>query len=187
MTTQSKLITYQDYLEGPELRARKEIVDGVLVMFAAPVLLHQTVLSDLNDPVKQFVRKNRLGGVWFAPVDVIIQRSPLRVRQPDLIFVSNERAEIIGKRGQIEGGPDLVMEILSPSNTRPYIERKLADYARVDVRECWLVDIENRSVEVLRQESGEWRQAYIRGVGERIESVVLPGLELDIVEIFQGI
>ena len=43
MTTQSKLITYQDYLAGPEMKARKEIVDGVLIMFAAPTLLHQTV------------------------------------------------------------------------------------------------------------------------------------------------
>ena len=187
MTTQSKPITYQDYLAGPEIKARKEIVDGVLIMFAAPALIHQTVLSDLNDPVKQFVHQNQLGGVWFAPVDVIIQRDPLRVRQPDLLFVSNERAEILGERGQIEGDPDLVVEILSPSNNRPYIERKLADYARVDVHECWLVDIENRTVEVLRQESGGWQRAYIRGEGERIESAVLPGLELEIAEIFQGI
>ena len=144
-------------------------------------------MSDLNDPVKQFVRENRLGVVIFAPVDVIIQSDPLRVRQPDLLFVSNERAEILGKRGQIEGGPDLVVEILSPSNTRPYIERKLADYARIDVLECWLVDIENRTVEVLRQESGEWRQVYTRGESERLESAVLPGLELDIAAIFRGV
>ena len=187
MTTQTKLITYEEYLAGPEIKQRKEIVDGVLVMSAAPNLLHQTVLSDLNDPVKQFVRQNRLGGVWFAPVDVVIQRSPLRVRQPDLLFVSNERAEILGQSGQIEGGPDLVVEILSPSNTRPYIERKLADYARIDVRECWLVSIQARNVEVLRQEGGQWRTAYTRGVGERIESAALPGLELDIAEIFRGI
>ena len=185
MTTQTQLITYQEYLKGPEIKARKEIVDGVLFMFAAPTLLHQTVLSDLNDPVKQFVRRNQLGSVWFAPVDVIIRREPLRVRQPDLIFVSNERARILGDR--IEGGPDLVVEILSPSNTRPYIERKLADYARIDVCECWLVSIEALTVEVLRQESGQWRRAYIRGVGERIESAVLPGLELDIAGIFRGL
>ena len=187
MTTQTKLITYEEYLAGPEIKARKEIVDGKVIMYAAPTFFHQTVLSDLNDPVKQFVRQNRLGVVFFAPVDVIIQRNPLRVRQPDLIFVSNERAEILGQRGQIEGGPDLVAEILSPSNTRPYIERKLADYARIDVRECWLISPLSRTVEVLRQESGEWRRAYIRGESERIESVVLPGLELDINEIFRGV
>ena len=187
MTTQTKLITYEEYLAGPETKERKEIVDGKVIMYAAPTFFHQIVLSDLNDPVKQFVRQNRLGVVFFAPVDVIIQRDPLRVRQPDLMFVSNERAEVLGTTRQLEGGPDLVVEILSPSNTRPYIERKLTDYARIDVRECWLVSIDGRTVEVLRRESGEWRRAYIRGVGERIESVVLPGLELDIADIFQGI
>ena len=185
MTTQSKPLTYEEYLEGPETKERKEIVDGRVIMFAAPTLHHQTVLSDLNDPVKQFVRENRLGTVWFAPVDVIIQRDPLRVRQPDLVFVSNERAEFLDSR--INSGPDLVAEILSPSNTRPYIERKLADYALINVRECWLVSIEARNVEVLRLEGGEWCRAYIRGVGERIESAALPGLELDIAGIFQGI
>lgn len=187
MTTQTKLITYEEYLAGPETKERKEIVDGKAIMYAAPTFFHQIVLSDLNDPVKQFVRQNRLGVVFFAPVDVIIQRDPLRVRQPDLMFVSNERAEVLGTTSQLEGGPDLVVEILSPSNTRPYIERKLTDYARIDVRECWLVSIDGRTVDVLRRESGEWRRAYIRGVGERIESVALPGLELDIADIFQGI
>ena len=187
MTTQTKLITYEEYLAGPETRERKEIVDGVLVMYAAPTFFHQIVLSDLNDPVKQFVRDNRLGTVLFAPVDVIIRRDPLRVRQPDLMFVSNERAEILGQSGQIEGGPDLVVEILSPSNTRPHIERKLADYASVGIRECWLVVIEDRNIEVLRQDDGHWRRAYIRGEGEILESAVLPGLELDIAGIFQGI
>ena len=186
MTTQSKLLTYEEYLEGPDTKERNEIVDGVLIMFA-PTFFHQIVLSDLNDPVKQFVRENRLGTVLFAPVDVIIQRDPLQVRQPDLMFVSNERADVLGPTGQLEGGPDLVVEILSPSNTRPYIERKLADYARINVCECWLVSLQAHTVEVLRLAAGEWRRVYTRGAGERIESDVLPGLELDIAEIFRGI
>jgi len=118
-----------------------------------------------------------------APSDVIVQRDPLRVRQPDIEFTSNERAYILGDR--IEGGPDLVVEILSPSNTRAYMAEKLADYAGINVRECWLVYPQLHAVEVLRLEGGEWRRAYIRGAGESVESAVLPGLELQITEIFE--
>ena len=187
MTTQTKpkLITYEEYLKEPESMERREIVDGVVVMAAAPILAHQTTLGNVYRPVYRFVIEYSLGGVWFAPVDVVVQHAPLRARQPDLVFVSNERADILGD--QINGGPDLVVEILSYSNTRGDIESKLADYARLDVRECWLVSPEARTVEILRLEGGEWRRVYIRGFGERIESAVLPGLELDIADIFRGV
>ena len=187
MTTEAKpkLLTYADYLNGPETKERREIVDGEVIMVAAPILHHQTTSGNINDPVRKFVRENRLGKVWYAPVDVIVQQDPLRVRQPDLLFVSNERAGIVGDR--IYGGPDLVVEILSPSNRRSHIAEKLADYARIDVRECWLVCWIARTVEVLRLEGGEWRRAYIRGSGDVLESAVLPGLDLDIAEIFQDI
>ncbi len=184
MTTQTKLITWADYLQEPESKQRREIVDGEVVMAAAPTLYHQTTSGDVYRPLHRFVSENRLGGVWYAPVDVVVEQEPVRVRQPDIVFVSNERADILGDR--INGGPDLVVEILSPSNSRTDIESKLADYARIDVRECWLVSKEARTVEVLRLEGGQWRRAYIRGVGDHIESVVLPGLELDIADIFQG-
>ena len=81
----------------------------------------------------------------------------------------------------------MVVEILSPSNRGGYLESKLADYARIDVRECWLVSMPSRTVEVLRLEGGEWRLAYIRGPGDRVESVVLAGLDLAVDRIFRGI
>jgi Uma2 family endonuclease len=102
-----------------------------------------------------------------------------------MMFSSNDRADIM--KDFIYGGPDLVAEIILPSHARAYIESKLADYALIDARECWLVSPEARTVEVLRLDGGEWRRAYIRGPGERIESAVLPGLDLDIAAIFQGV
>ena len=186
MTTQTKLITYEEYLNEPESKERREIVDGEVVMVAAPTFYHQTISVNILAPTHYFVTTQGLGRIWHAPVDVVVEQEPVRVRQPDLVFVSNERADILGDR-MINGGPDLVVEILSPSNNRPYIQSKLADYARIDVRECWLLSPEAHTVEVLRLEEGHWRRAYIWGVGERIESVVLPGLVLDIAEIFQGI
>lgn len=162
---------------------RCEVVDGEVIV-AGPSLYHQIVSGNINDPLRAFVRGNQLGRVVFAPVDVIVRRDPLRVRQPDLLYVSNERADILGDR--IEGGPDLVVEIIPPSNTRTEIESKLADYASINVRECWLVYPQVHVAEVLRLVGGEWQRAYIRGSGDRLESAVLPGLELDIADFFEG-
>ena len=175
-------LTYEEYLETPETMVRCEVVDGEVIM-AGPSLYHQIISRHIFRPVDRFVVANGLGELVYAPVDVIVQRDPLRVRQPDLLFVSNERADILSER--IEGGPDLVVEIISPSNTRAEIESRLADYASLNVRECWLVYPQLHAVEMLQLEDGEWRRAYIRGAGESVESAVLPGLELEITEIFE--
>lgn len=185
MTTQAGVLTYADYLNAPETMERFEIIDGEVVMSARPTLHHQIALGNIYRPVHRFVSGRGLGEVLFAPLDVLVQRSPLRVRQPDMLFVSNERAGILGER--INGGPDLVVEMLSPSNRGGYLETKLADYARIDVRECWLVSMQSRTVEVLRLEGGEWRLAYVRGSGDRVESVVLAGLDLAVDRIFRSI
>ena len=186
MTTQARVITYEEYLKEPESKERREIVDGEVIMVAAPTLYHQTISVNILAPTHYYVTTQGLGRIWHAPVDIFVEQEPVRVRQPDLVFVSSERADILRDR-MINGGPDLVVEILSPSNNRPYMESKLADYARINVRECWLVSPEARNIEVLRLEDSEWQRIYIHGVGERIESVVLPGLELDVADIFQGI
>jgi Uma2 family endonuclease len=74
--------------------------------------------------VDSFVPMHRIGLTFLAPLDVVIRRDPLRTRQPDLMFISNARRYIIGRQ-VIEGGPDLVVEILSPSNTRRELQEKL--------------------------------------------------------------
>ena len=183
-TTTTRL-TYEEYLKEPESMLRYEIVDGEMIMSAAPHIFHQTTLGNVNEPVRRFVRENKLGGVWFAPVDVIVQQEPLRTRQPDLLYISNARAAMI-LEGRVHGGPDMVVEIFSPSNSRADIESKLADYALIGVRECWMISPEGGTVETLQLYAGKWKRLAIRGVGENVETVVLQGLELPVSEIFEG-
>ena len=83
----------------------------------------------------------------------------------------------------IEGGPDLVVEILSPSNIRRDIEEKLKDYASIDVRECWLVSPEARTVEVLKLSANRLERSGLYGVGDVIRSEVLPELRLKAEEV----
>ena len=165
MSTQTKRLTYREYLKTPEIKARYDIVDGVMTMAPAPTVTHQRILLRLVRLLDQFVSEQQLGEVLLAPVDVIIGREPLRTRQPDLLFVSNERASILGD--QVEGAPDLIVEILSPSNTRSDLEAKLSDYATLGVSECWLVSPEARSVEILGLTEGSWVRLGISGLGSR--------------------
>ena len=183
MSTQTRQLTYEEYLKTPEIKARYDIVDGVMTMAPAPTLEHQKILRQLFLMLHQFVSEQQLGEVLFAPVDVIIQREPLRTRQPDLLFVSNERANILGD--QVEGAPDLVVEILSPSNTRSDLEAKLSDYVTLGVSECWLVSPEARSVEILGLNEGSWVRFGISGLGEQVRSQVLPELDLAVVQLFE--
>ena len=182
MTLQTQRMTYEEYLKGPEIKARFDIVDGVVIMAPSPTLEHQKILRQLFRSLDQFVANRDLGDVLFAPLDVLVQRDPLRTRQPDLLFVSSERAGILGQI--VEGAPDLVAEILSPSNSRADVEAKLADYALLGVRECWLVSPEARSVEVLVLRQGSWARVGMWGIGDQVQSEVLPGIALPLVELF---
>lgn len=183
MTTQTRRLTYEEYLKTPEIKARYDIVDGVMTMAPGPTIAHQRILLHLAILMHQFVSGQHLGEVLFAPVDIIVRREPLRTRQPDLLFVSNEHVSILGD--QVEGAPDLVAEILSPSNTRSDLEAKLADYAALGVLECWLVSPEARSVEVLELTEGSWARLGICGLGEQVQSQVLPELDLGVAQLFE--
>lgn len=182
MSTQTKRLTYDEYLKGPEIKARYDIVDGVIIMAPSPTLEHQKILRQLFLSVHGFVAERQLGEVLFAPLDVLVQREPLRTRQPDLLFVSNQRSGILGQI--IEGAPDLVAEILPPVNTRSDLEAKLGDFAALGVPECWLISPEARSVEVLELVEGNWTRLAISGLGDQVQSNVFSGLELHVTELF---
>ena len=182
MTLQPTRLTYEEYLKEPETLDRFEIIDGEVVMSAGPSLEHQAILRQLFRLLDRLVTERGLGEVWFAPLDIIVRQEPLRVRQPDLMFISNENKEIM--RDRIYGGPDLVVEVLSPSNSRSHVESKLADYAQIRVKECWLVSPQARTVEVLSLVDGAWKRLSLHGLGDNVLSGVLPGLELPVSEIF---
>ncbi|MGH7450645.1 MAG: Uma2 family endonuclease [bacterium] len=176
-------INYEKYLALPETMQRYEIIDGELIMSPAPTAGHQLALGNFYRSLFDFVSRMQLGFVLFAPLDVIVRRKPkLRMRQPDLIYVSNERRHIISDR--IEGGPDLVLEILSPSDTRKHITAKLKDYQRIGVRECWLVSAEAETVEVLQLTPKSVKRLGLYGIGDVVRSKVLPGLELPTKKLF---
>jgi Uma2 family endonuclease len=155
-------------------------------MAPAPDIVHQRTLKRLLYELDRHVEEKRLGEVLFAPLDVIIRQDPLRTRQPDLLFVSFERSggQPLYGRGSVEVAPDLVVEILSPANTRQKVEEKLADYASIGVREAWLVSLDAQTVEVLRLSGKGIERIGLYGAGDLVRSEVLDGLVLKVDEIF---
>ena len=175
-------LTYDDYLLLPEDGQRHEILDGEHYVTASPFFQHQLVSSRLHSRVGPWVEARKLGVLLAAPMDVLL--SPHDVAQPDLLFISNERAGII-TRANVQGAPDLVVEILSKS-TRNRDERlKLERYERVGVREYWLLDPDRRAAWIYRREGGRLCLAAELFMGDVLTSPLLPGLEIRLAEIFE--
>ncbi len=190
MSTKTNKLTYEAYLALPETKQRYDIVDGVMVMAPAPMTIHQWIAQEIFVSLRAFVKERNLGIVLIAPADLLIQRAPLRVRQPDVLYLSAERTGIHGPaqlRGMalLEVPPDLVVEVLSPSNTRRDIEDKLQDYQRAGVRECWLVSPEAETVEMLRLSIDAVAVVRIIGVDGTLESEAIGEFTLRLRDIFR--
>jgi Uma2 family endonuclease len=138
-------LTYDDYVTLPDDGRRYEILDGELAVSPSPTSIHQFVSHNLEFLLSAWVRAQRLGRVWDAPLDLILE--PTVVMQPDIFFIANEHSSIVTRRG-VEGAPDLVIEILSDSTAARDRGIKLQIYARHRVARYWIVDTEQRTIEV---------------------------------------
>ncbi|MFA0753881.1 MAG: hypothetical protein IMHGJWDQ_001661 [Candidatus Fervidibacter sp.] len=186
-----KVITWQDYLAGePKDLTCYEIVDGEVIPVAAPSIEHQWVVKTLLRLLDDSVTPNQLGVVLPAPVDVVVQQEPVRTRQPDLLFLRKERGgtpENIRqlKRLDLDMPPDLVVEIVSPSEEEARrLTEKLADYHRIGVFEIWLVHLEERAMEVLVRSEEGWRWHGFFFGKEKIRSPLLGETDFLVEQIF---
>ena len=184
-----KKITLADYLLMPQLNQPYEIIDGEMMPSPAPTLAHQIIGANVFSPLSQYVKTKGLGVVLFAPVDIILQRDPLRTRQPDVLFIHKDNLpgtslDDLEELQLLEITPDLVVEVLSPSDTKKVLVGKLADYQRIGVKECWLVSREAHSVEVLRLSVEKSERAGLYGLGETVCSEALIDFRLTVDAIF---
>ncbi len=188
-TTGAKRLTFDEWQALPETNQRCEVVDGVLVMPPSPTDEHQWLGFAIASRISTFVTERELGVVLMAPRDVLIRRDPLRIRQPDVLFLSADRtgvrrpSDLVGQP-RIESPPDLVVEVVSPSNTGRDIEERLADYQSIGVPECWLARFPTRTVEVLRLTPEAAITVATYGMEDTLRSEVLPGFALPIADIF---
>ena len=139
--------TYAEYAALPSDGRRWEVIDGDFEVTPAPAPRHQTVSRRLQFELMKQLEETGVASVFDAPIDVIL--SDTDVLQPDLAILRSERLHFVSDRG-IEGPPDIVVEILSPSSRVMDRRVKPRTYARCAVPEYWIVDGELGQVEIHR-------------------------------------
>ena len=180
--TSRKKYTYQDYLELPDDGKRYEIISGDLIMPPAPKTIHQKVALKIEYELLKFNDKETKGELFHAPYDVIM--SDMNVVQPDILFVKTENLGIVTDKN-IDGAPDLIIEILSPSSGYYDQIKKKETYARFGVKEFWIVDPIKQSIEIFLNKENEFELKQRLNREGEATSEVLNGFHVDLEEIFK--
>ena len=185
----TKHLTFADYLLLPMIRQPYDIIDGEMVMSAAPTMRHHWISRNILLALEGYFRANRRGIVIHAPCDIVIRRDPLPTRQPDLFIFLRGRSDVgdwqsLMDQPVLEVAPDLAIEVISRNETRRSRLDKIEDYRRIGVKECWIVSPQGQTVEVLRFSAEGIHTVGIYGIGMRLHSEILEGLELPVDEVF---
>lgn len=174
-------LDYEDYCRLPDDGKRYEIIDGAAHVTPSPVTGHQAISVRLTWHLYDHVVRHQLGTVLAAPMDVVLSRHD--IVQPDILFISTARAGIITEKN-IQGAPDLVVEILSEDRAHDLITKRRL-YARHGVAEYWIVDPRHKTVLVHRR-SGRTR--FFRApvsIRRTFSSPLLPGFSLDVRQLWR--
>ena len=181
MKTTAAKMNYDQYCLLPEDGNQYELFDGELVMTPSPNTRHQDIVGELYSQLKNYIRANSLGRLYVAPLDTIFDQ--YTVLQPDILFVSRERVpEVVKER--IEGAPDLVVEVLSPSTFHKDLRRKMHVYSHFGVQEYWIVDPEEETMELYQRVGQKLQLARRFASQETFQSSLLPGFQLEVRSIF---
>ena len=174
-------LTYEDYLHFPDDGMQHEILDGEHWVTPAPSIRHQRVLTKLSARLTTFIDDHELGLILVAPTDVLL--SVHDIVQPDILFVTNERLGAFTEQN-LQGSPDLAIEILSPSTRRKDEQVKLERYERTGVQEYWIVDPWRNTVRIFRRQIKGFGPAEELTAGDVLSTPLLPGLHLKLSRIF---
>jgi len=181
-----KLLTYEAYMAEEVSNLRVDIVDGEK-FFMSPTCEHQDILGNIFVEFREFGRRTGTGKARVAACDVLISRAPLRTRQPDVLFISTERNALNPAPhvvGPLTAAPELVVEIISGSETARRFNGKINDYCKVEVQECWKVMPETQTVEVLRLSRNGTESVRTYSMGETVQSIAFPDLTVAVEVLF---
>jgi len=179
------LWTYADWERLPDDGYRYEVIQGVLHMSPPPSILHQSASNRLATLITNHADDRKLGWVFTAPVGVALPTEPVPL-QPDILFVSAARQAIIGKQ-YIDGAPDLIVEILSPSNWTFDRKEKFQVYQAAGVPEYWIIDYRARTIEIFVLEEGEYALVSKVGLGEMAVSQRMADFQVAVAEVFREV
>ncbi|MFB3924015.1 MAG: Uma2 family endonuclease [Terriglobia bacterium] len=168
-------LTYEDYCLFPNDGKRYEIIDGELFVTPSPRSLHQIIVSNLHLELGQFVKSRKLGRLYVAPLDVVFSR--FDVVEPDLLYISQARSAVLTEKN-VQGSPDLVVEVLSETTADVDRTTKLKLYARYGVQEYWIIDPLGPSAQIYRRKAGSLDLAATHQPEDFLTSPLFPGFSL---------
>lgn len=177
----SLVMTVADFRELGEGPPHYQLIEGEIFMSPAPNRYHQVIARNLEFILMRYLAKHPCGELYHAPFDVYLD--DLNAYQPDIVFVGDERKQILEDDGA-HGAPDLVVEILSPSTAR-LEKRKRANFAKHGTREFWLVDPVLMQIQRFDFARDPAKPVQLIDEGESFETPLFPGLTLSTTEIFK--
>jgi Uma2 family endonuclease len=187
-------MTYEEYLATPEEMARFDILDGWKVyrrygekQLTNPTREHQRILRRIARTMEDYEEHTQRGQVIVAPCDVLILSDPLRKRQPDLLFISSERLAQNPPEtdpSPLSPAPELVVEIVSPSDKPSVLAAKIADYRIAGVGEVWIARSEPQTLEVVRLTTEEIETVATYERGQTVVSLSFPDLTVAVDDIY---
>ena len=146
-----------------------ELIDGVIYMSPSPISNHQRVLTKLSASLHDFLNEKNLGELFVAPLDVYLDENSNAI-QPDIIFVASQNSSIV--KDHIHGVPDMLIEILSPSNKDYDRLQKKELYERFGVKEYWIIDPATKEAIGYKLNAKNQYEEFSRSTAE-INSVLL--------------
>jgi Uma2 family endonuclease len=180
MATTQKVLTYEEWLKLPEAEGIEEVVNGEIRKMPPNKIPHADTVENLADLLKVSADPKRVQ-VRVSNFGLVIHRDPLTTRVPDIaVFL---RSHVVEQDGYIHSAPELIVEVLSPANTRAERAEKLKDYESLEVPEVWVVSPEARTVEVLTLEAGRLVTTALLRQGQIAPSHV-PEMSVDIAAIW---
>ena len=180
-------LTGADYLKltPPSHRGvRYQLIEGELVKMAGASQSHQRFIGELFFSLRSQIELESNGEIYLPPFDVYIDEH--NTFQPDLLFVSARRREILGERG-VTGSPDLVVEVLSESTRQRDFNVKLPVYARNGVREAWLADLRLETVSKYAGDGQTMTLVQVYAANDVLTSEAMPGVAIELGPIFARI
>jgi Uma2 family endonuclease len=180
MAVRTPLFTYDDLARMPNDGKRYELNDGELVVSPAPTTDHQSASVRLSSFLFR-AEEAGYGRVFVAPTDVVFGRH--RATQPDLLFIRRDRLHIV-TAANIQGAPDLIVEILSPGTREDDLGWKMTLYAHEGVTLYWVVDAKARAVQPHRLREGGYVAEPLLSTGDTLGCPLFPGITSDVARLF---
>lgn len=174
-------MTAEEFLQLPEGPPYCELIHGELIMAPSPDVYHQGVSGNVSLILREYLKKNPIGKIFFAPLDVKLDDST--VLQPDLMFISEHRKAIL-RQTHISGAPDLVVEILSPRTQSRDLGVKREIYARAGALEYWTIHPREQTISIFHLQAEPSRPRFTKPRGEDFTSPLFPHLIIHTEEIF---